>query len=776
MNEETILITGSSGFIGRKLAVALSKDFHIIGLDKSGPEEDLPGITHMDIDITSKENIQNVMKSVLEKYGPRIHSVIHLVAFYDFDGKEDERYQTITIDGTKRLLHELRKMFHVGRFIFSSSLLVYRPVKIGDKIKDESPLAPSWPYPKSKVLAENIILQEHGEIPITVLRIAGVYEDTCHSPTISRQIQRIFEGQFTSLLFPGDTKAGQTFLHLEDLKDAIVLLVKNKKRLTNYETFILGEETVLSFEQLQAKLGMLLHKRPWPSIRVPAFVAKSGAIMLDHLPIVRKPFIKPWMIKHADDHFDVDISKIKKLLDWQPTRTLAGTLPRMIDYLKSNPKGFYHTNKIERPFYRNLDLIGKEGERNYFMSSVLNIFLGLLLLSNPFSFGEVSGGELVSQVVSGFLVTAFATLSIIPTTRWVRWINATIGMWLLFSPLVFFSTSAAAYSNDTLIGGLIILASTYTPAASQELGTPPGWTYNPSTAGQRIPIMLLAFLGFLFSRYLTSFQLGHIDEVWDPFFGSGTATVLTSNVSKAFPISDAGLGALTYLLDVIAACIGGRDRWKSLPWAVIFFGFMIIPSGIVSITLIMLQPISVGAWCTICLVTAFIMLVMVPPAIDEVLASVQFLKRRVKAGDSFWKIFWLGGEEAEDVQVQPVKHEGNLVHLYLSLLLSLWLMFTPWLLEISGIAAISTYIVASLVITFSIIAMSEVARLARLINIPLGLWLTLSGWLLSGMSERAAWNCFALGLLFIILNIPRGKRNEAYGEIDKIIHWDAIKR
>ena len=72
---------------------------------------------------------------------------------------------------------------------------------------------------------------------------------------------------------------------------------------------------------------------------------------------------------------------------------------------------------------------------------------------------------------------------------------------------------------------------------------PLGWTYSPSTYSQRLPIVFLALIGFLASRYLAAFQLGHIDAVWDPFFGQGTERIITSYVSEAWPIPDAGVGA-----------------------------------------------------------------------------------------------------------------------------------------------------------------------------------------------------------------------------------------
>jgi hypothetical protein len=43
----------------------------------------------------------------------------------------------------------------------------------------------------------------------------------------------------------------------------------------------------------------------------------------------------------------------------------------------------------------------------------------------------------------------------------------------------------------------------------------------------------------------------------------------------------------------------------------------------VSIALVMSQPLVVGAWCTLCLASAVISVVMIGPATDEMLASLR---------------------------------------------------------------------------------------------------------------------------------------------------------
>ncbi len=110
--------------------------------------------------------------------------------------------------------------------------------------------------------------------------------------------------------------------------------------------------------------------------------------------------------------------------------------------------------------------------------------------------------------------------------------------------------------------------------------------------------------------------------------------------SKGYAIPDALLGAFGYVLDVVTGIIGKTDRWKTKPWIVILFGFAVGPLGLVSVVLVIIQPVLVGAWCTLCIVTAIISVVMISPAMDELLASFQYLQRVKRSGQSIWKAFW----------------------------------------------------------------------------------------------------------------------------------------
>jgi uncharacterized membrane protein len=171
-------------------------------------------------------------------------------------------------------------------------------------------------------------------------------------------------------------------------------------------------------------------------------------------------------------------------------------------------------------------------------------------------------------------------------------------------------------------------------------GVPPGWTYSPSTWRERVPLIALAFLGFLIASYLAAFQLGLVPNVWEPFFGDGSRRILTSDISRALPIPDAALGATGYLLDAVSGIIGGQRRWRTMPWIVVLFGFAVGPLGAVSIGLVIAQPLVYGTFCSLCVSSAVISVLMIGPALDEVLAALQYLRRVADRGGSVWAAFW----------------------------------------------------------------------------------------------------------------------------------------
>jgi nucleoside-diphosphate-sugar epimerase/uncharacterized membrane protein len=868
-----VLITGASGFIGRGIIEGFADRYTLVGFDRAGPPDPPPPAEAVDFDVSSQASVKAALDEVRKRFGHRIASVLHLAAYYDVTGEPNPLYDKVTVEGTRRLIDALQT-FEVEQFIFASTMLVHKPTDRPDeKINEDSPVEPSWAYPESKVRTEAVLRERHGRIPLVMLRIAGVYDDLGHSPFIAEQISRIYEHRMTAHVYPGMLCAGQSFLQIADLADAIARLIERRHELPPELPLLVGEPEAIGYAEVQNIIGKTLHGEDWATVRVPKVVALAGTWIKNEV-LGDGDFVKPWMVEQSNDHYVLDISRAQQLLGWRPMHSLRDTLPKMVNALKRDPTGWYKANKLnpavvawygKRPApegpqagkdgsapaanrgpdeaernhaaMRHADRASDKGEtgghdhmammeedaRHTRWAHYANVGLGLWLAASPLVYDSLSSDTvsatvhavtqerglasvewraavlMASDIIAGLLIAFFAALSLSKRTAWfAQWAVTGLGIWLLFAPLLFWSPSAAQYQNDLLVGAFVIAFSVLVPmmpgmsmaGMMDPKVVPPGWTYCPSTGAQRLPIAALGLIGLLIARMLTAYQLGHVDHAWEPFFvgnpadpKNGTEEIITSAVSKAWPIPDAGLGAVAYTLEILMAVMGPRDRWRTMPWMVTFFGILVIPLGVVSVYFIIIQPIMIGTWSTPALIAALAMLIMIPFALDEVIAMGQFLYWARCRGKPLFRTFFRGDavdrgeEDRSDALSSPATFWADTIRgitlpwtLAASMAIGAFLMLTRPVLGTAGPMANSDHVIGALAITVAIIATAEVARSLRFINALFGAWLIAAPWLLSGGTAYASWIGVVLGLVLIALSLPRGSRSpEHYAGWDRYI-------
>jgi nucleoside-diphosphate-sugar epimerase len=811
-----VLITGAAGNIGTSLAGVLREDYDIVGLDRPGSKADFPLI---EADLGDDKSVERAISQFREEFGNRIASVVHLAAYFDFTGEENPLYRSINVEGTRRLLKALQPL-DVEQFVYSGTMLVHAPGKPGEPINEDQPIGPRWAYPQSKAEAEAVIRAEHGRVPYVLLHLAGLYDDETAVPTLSNQIARIYERDAQAHLYSGSTATGQSMVHRDDMLDAFKRVIDRRGDLESGTVILIGEEEAVGYEELQDSIGYLIHgEQEWPTLRVPKPVAAAGAWAQDKLePVVpdaidqgERPFIKPFMVRMADDHYELDMSRARRLLGWTPRHQLKATLPKIVEALQRNPKAWYEKNDLTPPpALAEAEELGKDADEvrrqhealligqheRFRWAHFANIFLGLWLLLQPPLIGVEEDWLAASEAVLGLGTILFATLSLSWRLRWARWVTAGIGALVMAAPFLFWTTNAAAYLSDTLVGGLIFA---FAICSRPEVGpsalaatsggeVPPGWSYNPSSWSQRLPIILLAVIGLEVSRYLAAYQLGHVGAVWEPFFAgsaadprNGTEEIITSHVSEAWPVSDAAVGGYTYALEILTGIVGTRARWRTMPWLVLLFGLMIAPLGVVSIFFIIIQPILIGTWSTLALIAAAAMLVQIPYSLDELLATAQFLRRRANAGQPWLRVLLFGDtdagtDDADEFGQGPREFlkamwSGGVSlpwNLALAAAIGLWLMFTRVTLGAAGDQANADHLVGALSLTVVSLAAAEVARPLRFLLVPLGLAVVATS-LAFGQSNGQLFGGILCGLGLILLSWRRGPIRARYSSWQPMI-------
>lgn len=814
-----ILITGAAGNIGRSLAAALRDRYLVLGLDTAGGDTDHPVI---EADLTDGKSVADALDRIGSHYGRRFASVVHLAAFFDFSGDDKPEYKAVNVDGSRNLMRALRA-FEVEQFVYSGTMLVHEAGRPGERIDEGRPIKPGWAYPKSKAEAEQAISETRGRIPTVFLHLAGLYDARTSVPTFANQIARIYERDFQSHLYSGDTDAGQAMVHREDMIDAFVRAIDRRGQLPDETVILVGEPDTIGYDDLQDRLGCLIHgEADWATLRVPSGVAGVGAWVQDKAePLVpdaidggERPFIQPFMTRMASDHYALDITRAQELLGWTPRHRLADALPAIIATLKQDPAVWYKANRIPAPdFVTEAAQAGHDPEElrasheDWYRAAhaddrwahFVNIALGFWILVQPVIVEVGEPALFWSEIALGAALMLFASLSLSWRMAWARWASAAVAAGIMAVPFLFWTSNPAAFLSDTLVGAFAFgLAVGTRPepgpsmvAAMTGPDIPPGWSYNPSGWAQRLPIILFALIGLLVARYLSAYQLGQVSGVWDPFFPglpgepgkNGTEAVITSAVSKAFPIPDAALGGYTYALEIVTGIVGSRARWRTMPWLVLLFGLMIAPLGVVSIFFVIIQPIIIGTWATLTLIGAAAMLIQIPYSLDELLATIQFMRRRAKAGRLWLRVFLFGDtdegdrvarEDEFDRPVGAVMRDMwsggvNLPwNLALAGILATSLLFTRLTFGADGAMADADHVIGFLALTVISLAAAEVARALRFCLVPLGAAALATPFLFEAGMVHSVANV-VIGLSLIALSIRRGAVKGRYGGWDRFI-------
>lgn len=324
-----------------------------------------------------------------------------------------------------------------------------------------------------------MIRAEHKRIPYVILRLAGVYDEHSMVPTMAQQMARIYERDFQSYFYSGSTLVGQAMLHRDDMLEAFRRAVERRDVLLPETEILIGEPDAIGYDALQDELGYLIHGvDDWPTRRLPKSIAAAGAwaraqlepVIPDAIDGGEAPFIKPFMVAMADDHYALDIRRARDLLDWEPRHRLKDELPRLVAALKNDPAGWYETNGVTPPAWiSKADDLGKNPEklrarheaqvrtehRANRWAHFVNMGLGTWLITQPLLIHVEEPLLRQSEIVLGATLMVSAALALSWRAQWARWLCAGIGALVTGVPFLFSTENAAAYLSDTPVGALI---------------------------------------------------------------------------------------------------------------------------------------------------------------------------------------------------------------------------------------------------------------------------------------------------------------------------------
>ncbi len=182
-----ILITGSNGMIGSRLAAALlEKGYTVLGIDRTENSKNDPHYRHFQIDLSESDTLQKIIQTY------HADRIIHLAALAHTEGEPDlswDRYYHINVECAKKVFESAGDI----PVLFISTIDVYGFFDGKDAVSPETPVHPVSRYGKSKAMAE----EECRKLPhYDIFRFSPVYTDE-----IKRDIQKRYYLKYPTIAY-----------------------------------------------------------------------------------------------------------------------------------------------------------------------------------------------------------------------------------------------------------------------------------------------------------------------------------------------------------------------------------------------------------------------------------------------------------------------------------------------------------------------------------------------------------------------------------------------
>jgi nucleoside-diphosphate-sugar epimerase len=294
---DTLLLTGSSGFIGSNLVSSINSNYKIFGISNKKQTNKIKNFFHQKKDL----NVEDI------KIRSSFSTIVHLAALSDVKYCELNPSICVNVNvlGTKKMLEICRKKD--SNFIFTSTSHVYgSPKKI--PITEDERVKPTNIYATSKIMAENLCesyAKTYG-LNIAVLRLFSVYGPNSPQHNVVHSIMNQYMTK--QVINLGNLKSKRDFIYIDDVIDAIKIIIKKQK---GYEVFNVGCGKSTSIKSICDNISKISKRKPKINL------------------------IKNKLRKNDIKEIKCSYSKINKIHNWKPKYDLNLGLQSMYNQLIS---------------------------------------------------------------------------------------------------------------------------------------------------------------------------------------------------------------------------------------------------------------------------------------------------------------------------------------------------------------------------------------------------------------------------------------------------------
>ncbi len=286
-----VLLTGASGFIGSRLARALTAEGHEVwGTTLSGGAVPA-GIAALELDLRDERQLAAVIEAARPEAIVHLAGLSHVGRSWSAPGE----YFQVNVVGSRNLLAAAAGR----RLLVASSAEVYGAVPEAEQpIGEDRPLLPGTPYALTKAALE-LLARPGGATVVRAFNVVGPGQSTDFAlPAFAAQLAAIRAGSRAPVLSVGNLAARRDFVHVDDAVEAYRVLLARGEPGAAYN---LGSGEAASVEEALSGL-----------------IELSGcAVRVEPDPARFRPLDVPLLV--------ADAARLRAL-GWRPRRDLAAAL------------------------------------------------------------------------------------------------------------------------------------------------------------------------------------------------------------------------------------------------------------------------------------------------------------------------------------------------------------------------------------------------------------------------------------------------------------------
>ena len=306
-----LLVTGGTGFIGSRLALAAkNRGFEVVVAGQANTSAERARLQELE------EHAVEVLQGRLQEpsYAAALvqgcQAVIHLAAAQHEANVPDAYFESVNIEGTRSLLQASRDA-GVRRFVYGSTIGVYGEASAG-LLTETSAARPANVYGRTKLAAEAVVQSFGPGLQTSIVRISETYGPGDFR--LLKLFRAIGRGRFL-LIGPGLNR--RQVIHVHDLVRLLLLATENEAAVG--QVVIAAGTEIMTTREMASEVARALG-RAAPRLHLPMWPFLAMAVMME---LTLKPLgIQPPLHRRRLDFFRksflFDTSKARSLLGFEP--------------------------------------------------------------------------------------------------------------------------------------------------------------------------------------------------------------------------------------------------------------------------------------------------------------------------------------------------------------------------------------------------------------------------------------------------------------------------